>query len=117
MRATALRNAVSRGTKSAGPPNGPAFFYFFALGMRLSGGWRACYYFIVNDKLFATGMIGTLVTALCCFTPVLVWGLSGLGLAALTGYLDLVLLPVLFGFAAITVYALWWKTSRKTRRT
>ncbi|MDR5866063.1 mercury resistance system transport protein MerF [Halomonas koreensis] len=59
------------------------------------------------DKLLRLGVIGTLVVALCCFTPVLVVLLGAVGLTALTGYLDLVLLPALAGFIALTLYALW----------
>jgi mercuric ion transport protein len=46
------------------------------------------------------------VTALCCFTPVLVLLLGALGLSAWAGWLDVVLLPLLAVFLAITVYAL-----------
>ncbi|RTR06471.1 mercury resistance system transport protein MerF [Halomonas nitroreducens] len=58
------------------------------------------------DKLLRLGVIGTLVVALCCFTPALVVLLGAVGLAALTGYLDLVLLPALAGFITLTLYAL-----------
>ena len=62
----------------------------------------------MNDKaLLTTGIVGTVLVALCCFTPVLVVLLTGVGLAAAIGYLDLVLLPALAIFAGITVYALW----------
>lgn len=47
------------------------------------------------NKLTKTGLIGTLVTALCCFTPLLVWLLAALGLSAIVGYLDWVLFPML----------------------
>lgn len=47
------------------------------------------------NKLTKTGLIGSVVTALCCFTPVLVWLLAVLGLSALVGYLDFVLFPLL----------------------
>ena len=57
------------------------------------------------------GIIGNVVAALCCFTPVLVVLLGAIGLSALVGVLDYVLLPVLAIFIAITVYALW---KRKT---
>ena len=57
------------------------------------------------------GIIGSVVAALCCFTPVLVVLLGAIGLSALVGVLDYVLLPVLAIFIAITVYALW---KRKT---
>jgi len=53
------------------------------------------------------GLIGTVLVALCCFTPILVIGLSALGLAALTGYLDYVLLPALVFFVGLTAYAFW----------
>ena len=53
------------------------------------------------------GIIGTIVTAICCFTPVLVLLLSAIGLAALTGWLDLMLLPALAIFIIMTGYGLW----------
>jgi len=57
----------------------------------------------MNNKLLKTGAIGTLITLICCFTPLLVWILSAIGLAALVGYLDFVLLPLLAIFIAIVV--------------
>lgn len=47
-------------------------------------------------------LVGTVVVALCCFTPVLVILLTALGLAAWVGYLDLVLLPLLGIMIALT---------------
>jgi len=50
----------------------------------------------MNDKkLVITGLIGTAIAALCCFTPVLVILLGAVGLSAWIGYLDAVLLPAL----------------------
>ena len=60
-----------------------------------------------NRTLLTTGIIGTIVAALCCFTPVLVVLLGAIGLSAVVGYLDVVLLPALAIFAGITIYALW----------
>jgi len=60
-----------------------------------------------NNKLLATGLIGTAIAALCCFTPVLVILLGMVGLSAIIGYLDYVLLPALGIFLLITIYALW----------
>ncbi|GAB4356048.1 MAG: mercury resistance system transport protein MerF [Methylohalobius crimeensis] len=57
-------------------------------------------------KLLRVGVIGTVVTALCCFTPILVVLLGVIGLSALTGYLDYVLFPALALFIGVTVYAL-----------
>ncbi len=63
-----------------------------------------------KDKLLLRfGIVGTVVVALCCFTPVLVVLLGAVGLASLTGYLDIVLFPALAIFIAITIYALYKK--------
>ena len=61
----------------------------------------------MKDRLLYTGVIGTVLAALCCFTPVLVILLGTVGLSAITGYLDFVLLPALFVFLCITAVALW----------
>ncbi|MBQ0762189.1 mercury resistance system transport protein MerF [Marinobacter psychrophilus] len=63
-----------------------------------------------NPKtLLRVSVIGTVLVALCCFTPILVILLGTVGLAALTGYLDYVLLPALAFFIGLTCYALWRK--------
>ena len=64
-----------------------------------------------TDRLLQIGIVGSIVAALCCFTPVLVLLLGAIGLSSLTGYLDIVLLPALAIFLVITGYALW-KRSR-----
>lgn len=66
-----------------------------------------------DRKLLATGLIGTVLAALCCFTPVLLVLLGAVGLSAALGWIDYVLLPALAFFVALTVYALW----RRQRRT
>ena len=61
----------------------------------------------MNDrKLLGIGVIGTVVVALCCFTPVLVIVLGAIGLSAWLGWLDYVLFPALALFIGITIYAL-----------
>ncbi len=60
-----------------------------------------------DAALLRTGVIGSVITALCCFTPVLVVLLGAVGLSAAVGWLDVVLLPALAVFVAITAYALW----------
>ena len=60
-------------------------------------------------KLVVTGFIGTVIAALCCFTPVLVILFGAVGLSAVVGYLDYVLLPALAFFIVLTIYALWRK--------
>ncbi|PKM04114.1 MAG: hypothetical protein CVV16_06320 [Gammaproteobacteria bacterium HGW-Gammaproteobacteria-6] len=63
-----------------------------------------------NPKaLLQVSVIGTVLVALCCFTPILVILLGTMGLASLTGYLDYVLLPALVFFVGLTCYALWSK--------
>lgn len=62
---------------------------------------------MTNPTLLKVGIVGSVVAAVCCFTPVLVVLLGVLGLSALVGVLDYVLLPVLVLFIAITGYALW----------
>ena len=57
-------------------------------------------------KLSRTGMIGAVIAAVCCFTPVLVIALGAIGLSAVLGWLDFVLFPALFFFLALTAYGL-----------
>jgi mercuric ion transport protein len=64
-----------------------------------------------NSKLLKIGITGSIIAAICCFTPFLVVLLGALGLSAWLGWLDIVLLPALVIFLAITGYALW-KRSR-----
>lgn len=65
-----------------------------------------------TDGLLKLGLIGTVVTALCCFTPLLVVLLGAVGLSAMLGYLDYVLFPALAVFVTLTAYALWRKHHR-----
>ena len=57
------------------------------------------------------GLIGAIVTAICCFTPVLVWLFAAIGLSGLIVYLDMVLLPLLGVFIAL---ALWGFLRRRS---
>lgn len=62
----------------------------------------------MSDKfLLRFGIIGTVVAAVCCFSPVLVVLLSAVGLSALIGWLDIILIPALLIFIGLTGYALW----------
>lgn len=62
---------------------------------------------MTNQQLLRIGITGTAISALCCFTPILVILLGAAGLSAALGYLDLVLLPALAAFILLTIYALW----------
>ena len=66
-----------------------------------------------DDRLLKYWLIGTVLVALCCFTPVLLVLLGAVGLSGMLGWLDFVLLPALAVFVGITLYALW----RRQRRT
>lgn len=61
---------------------------------------------MADNRLLKKGIVGATVMALCCFTPILVILLSAVGLSAIIGYLDFVLLPALGIFILITLYAL-----------
>ena len=60
-----------------------------------------------GNKCFKAGLWGSIVAAVCCFTPLLVVGLGLIGLTALTSYLDIVLLPLLCLFLGLALYG-WW---------
>jgi mercuric ion transport protein len=66
---------------------------------------------MTEKGLLRVGIIGTVVAALCCFTPVLVVLLAAVGLSAAIGWLDYVLLPALALFLCLTVCALWRRRS------
>lgn len=52
-------------------------------------------------------LTGTIVVAICCFTPILVIGLGALGLGAWIGYLDYILLPALGILVGLTLLSYW----------
>ena len=62
-----------------------------------------------------TSLLGTAIVALCCFTPILVILLGAVGLSALVGYLDYVLLPALGIFITLTAYS-YWRYRRQCKR-
>ncbi|WP_416202618.1 mercury resistance system transport protein MerF [Marinobacter sp. X15-166B] len=59
-----------------------------------------------SRRLIKVGAIGGVVTALCCFTPVLIWLFALLGISALVGYLDYVLFPLLAVFLILLAIGL-----------
>jgi mercuric ion transport protein len=62
----------------------------------------------VNDTtLIKSGAAGAVVAAVCCATPVLAIALGAIGLSALTGYLDYVLLPALALCLGLVGYGLY----------
>ena len=66
-----------------------------------------------DTRLLRIGIGGSVIAALCCFTPILVVLLGAVGAAAWVGYLDYVLFPALAIFIGITAYA--WHQRRQTQ--
>ena len=66
-----------------------------------------------NNRLLGTGIVGTALAAVCCFTPALVVLLGAAGLSAWLGWLDYVLFPALGAFGLLTVYALYHRRKAK----
>jgi mercuric ion transport protein len=60
-----------------------------------------------DTALVKTGIAGSLIAAICCFTPVLALALGAAGLTAWLARLDYVLLPALAVFVALTGFGLW----------
>ncbi|WP_298220392.1 mercury resistance system transport protein MerF [Halothiobacillus sp.] len=58
-----------------------------------------------TSTLLKTGTVGVIISALCCFTPVLVFVFGAVGLAAWIGYIDYVLMPALLFFVGLIIYA------------
>lgn len=69
-----------------------------------------------DRRLLRLGVVGTVITAVCCFTPALVLILGALGLSAAVGWLDYILLPALAAFAALTVFARLRRRNRERSR-
>ena len=67
-----------------------------------------------SKKSLYASVAGVVLVALCCFTPVLVIGLSAIGLKLFVPYLDYVLLPAM---ALMIIYAFYsykkWKKDCK----
>ena len=60
-----------------------------------------------HNKLLNFGITGAVIAALCCFTPIISVVLGVVGLSAVVGYLDFMLLPVLVFFVGLLLYAVW----------
>jgi mercuric ion transport protein len=60
-----------------------------------------------DSTILKTGVIGSVIAAICCATPILAIALGAVGLSAWLGWIDYVLLPALVLFLGITAYGLW----------
>ena len=66
-----------------------------------------------SKKLLCTGTGGTIVAALCCFTPVLVVLFGVVGLSAWLGWIDYVLFPAMFASMGLVALALYLRAGEK----
>lgn len=60
-----------------------------------------------SGKLLKTGIAGSLIAAVCCFTPLLVLFFGGVGLSGLIGGIDYVVFPVMFASLGLVALALY----------
>jgi mercuric ion transport protein len=68
-----------------------------------------------SKKTFYAAVAGTVLVALCCFTPILVIALAAVGMSAFTPYLDYVLFPAMVLMITLTfVSYIRWKKSHNT---
>ncbi len=69
-----------------------------------------------SKKGFYATIAGTILVALCCFTPILVITLGAVGLSTFTPYLDYVLLPafVMIVVLAFISYRKWKKACKSS---
>jgi mercuric ion transport protein len=71
-------------------------------------------------KGFVATVMGTVVVALCCFTPLLAIGRGAIGLGVVTRYLDDVLLPALLLVMVVVTmitYRRWRPSQTPPQRT
>ncbi len=68
---------------------------------------------MTNNQLLCTGCGGTIIAALCCFTPILVIGLGAVGLSAWLGGVDYVLFPMMFASMGLVAFALYLRSGNK----
>ncbi|MEO1168781.1 MAG: mercury resistance system transport protein MerF [Pseudomonadota bacterium] len=67
----------------------------------------------MNDKaLLKTGLIGAMIAAICCFTPLLVIVLGAVGLSAWLLWFDYAIFAALIAFLGLIAFALMQR--RKT---
>ena len=65
-----------------------------------------------GKSLLITGIIGSSIAAICCFTPLLVFAFAGAGLSGLVGGLDYFLFPMLFASLGLVAQALHLRSGK-----
>lgn len=64
-----------------------------------------------DATLIKTGVVGAVIAAICCATPVLVLALGALGLSAWLDWADYIVIPALVAFAALAAYGFYRRRS------
>jgi mercuric ion transport protein len=62
---------------------------------------------VKNSIVLKTGLAGSVIAAICCFTLALALLLGAVGLSAWLGWVDYVLLPAMALFLVVIAYGLW----------
>ncbi len=63
---------------------------------------------MTSRQWFRTGAVSSVLLALCCVTPILFIAITAVGLSAVAGWLDFVLIPAL----VVSVGLTWWAWRR-----
>lgn len=80
----------------------PTIVCRLALTLEWTPGWILSPGAMTPRSQLIASALGTILIAVCCFTPLLVIVLATVGLAVFTPYLDLVLFPALAVLIALT---------------
>jgi mercuric ion transport protein len=64
-----------------------------------------------DATLMKTGVVGAIIAAICCATPVLAIALGALGLAAWIAWADYVVMAALVAFAVLAGYGFYRRRS------
>lgn len=68
---------------------------------------------MTDRGLLRAGLVGAIVAAVCCFTPVLVVLAGLVGLSAVVGWLDYALFPALFACMGLVAHGLFLRSGRR----
>ncbi|WP_288901588.1 mercury resistance system transport protein MerF [uncultured Sneathiella sp.] len=65
-----------------------------------------------EKKSLRLGITGTVIGAVCCFTPLLVVVFGFAGISAWLGWIDYALFPVMFASMGVVAYALYLRSGK-----
>ncbi|MBL4739644.1 MAG: mercury resistance system transport protein MerF [Sneathiella sp.] len=67
---------------------------------------------MADKKTLRAGIIGTIIGAICCFTPLLVLLLGAAGLSAWLGWVDYALFPIMYASMGVAAYGLYVRSGK-----